>query len=1373
MAESNLNSVLAFPKLNGDNWRHWNFNMQMMLCHAGLFGFIEGTEMPPVGDKVSEKEITDFKLRKQKAVSIIAMAIEQEQQNLIIGLKDAKEMWDTLKEAFEPASRARIAHLRAEFMHVKFQPPETMAVFLGRLKQAKERLEGAGKKIDNDEYAYQMLMHLPHEYGSVVQQLYLLEDKNFTPDSVKKTLLAEFDRLKFENYTEDGEYNNTNLNPSNLMMARKQRKPNLGKAKLKEASSGDFYQKKRCFKCGRIGHIMRQCVQNKNKVQAGKPNSSSCTYAQVTENVNLINEASTNVDWIIDSGSSHHFIADKTLLKNFESCNMNVGGIGHNTVIVEGCGTITIILSFKNREWKLTLLKVYWGPALQKNIISGSLLDKHKHWLKFKDSKCLIFSPDNQIIAAAPLQNNLYLLHSRVSGDVCTAAILVEPKTPNLRDDIMMWHRRFGHQNVESLKYMVNHDLVYGLNKVKGQKKDCDTCIKAKLTRTTFKKIGHIYTKKPLELMHLDLWSSTAGSSFGQTKYILTVVDDFSRYAWVFPLKNKNQSLRTFKFFSTEIENQTNKKIKAIRTDNGLEFCSQDFSDYLKKVGIRHQRTNIYSPEMNGVAERLNRSMAEGIRSLRIEAELPKGLWAELAGTFIYLRNRFPHRSIQKQIPYTLMFERKCSVRHLKVIGSLAYVYVEKNKRDKLDPKVKEGVLIGYAYQTIGYRIWYPKERKVLETKQVKFNELIKGYKRNSLFQKNEELVQIPSNDSDHENESFPEKLHCRDLKWDRKVVKRQSGKTAGRLDIYYYPAGATGPRLRSQNDIKKYCDEHSIIYDPGEFNFQSPIEGTHLQEADNTDIDQASELENHHAFIIEPLNYDEAIAQPEVKNWQKAMNEELGVLKERQVYDIVQRPENKRVIGSRWVYKLKKNAEGTIERYRARLVAQGFRQVPGIDYFEIFSPVVNYVLIYLFMSFLVISMGWVHRHLDVNCAYLYGSLREETYMEIPKGFNFHSNVNSKSHVFLLKKALYGLHQAGHEWYLELHSALENLGFKKLLRTNCVYMYGRKSIILIYVDDIILFSENHLEMNKVIELLKSKFEIKDLGPIRKVLGIEFEQIKSKWVIHQKGYINRLEETFRDIPLVKCKLPMSPGQVIQKNENDPSIEGKLPYRSLIGSLLFLATRSRPDILFAVNQLSQYNSHPTLKHWKLLCQVFNYVRVTKEFIIPLNVKGSKDFYAYTDASWASDRDDRRSYSGFIVYFRNAPISWHTTKQKCVALSSMEAEYIAISEAARELLWLYDIFSECSKVLNFDICKPVLYSDSQSAIYFSRNSIENVRSKHIDIRFHFVKNLLTMNKFDLFSVPGDNNVADLLTKPVTGDKLTQYCYNIFSDLGERGNL
>lgn len=1369
-----IGSVFSFPKLNGENWRQWRYNMEMLLCHEGLYGFIDGTEVSPIkvtktdgtpGDEsASSKDIVNFNRRKQKAVSTIAMSIEPEQQNLIMGIHDPKEMWDMLKAAFEPASRARIAHLRAEFMKIKFEDSESMAVFLGRLKQARDRLDAVGKKIDDDELAYQMLMNLPPKYGNVAQQLYMLKDEEFTSTKVKERLLSEYDRLKYQKC--DLEEVATSSRSENVMLMKKS-KNRFRNQKAKVAEPVLPKETRRCYRCGIIGHLSPQCKDQKKNL--GKSKSNSSFYAESEKQVNFLSD-STSIDWIVDSGSSNHFISDKSLLRNFKQCDINVKGIGNNSVKAKGYGTISLSLNVKGREEILTLLKVYWGPSLKKNLISGSQVDKHGHRLIICDSECTLINSNGRTMGIAPLVGSLYILHAKVVPELSSANISIS-KLKNVRNDIMMWHRRFGHQNVKGLKHLAKENLVYGVNRLSGDAQLCDPCIRGKMTRAQFKSVGGIKSKHPLELIHLDLWSSASGPSYGQAKYLLTAVDDFSRYAWGFPLKNKNDCFAKFKNFKTQVEKQVSRPIKAVRTDCGLEFCSDEFKQFLEKDGIVAERTNVYSPEMNGVAERLNRTIANGIRAIRLEADLPKGLWAELALAFIYLHNRFPHRSINNQIPFSLFFDRKCSVRHLKVIGSLAYVHVERNKRDKLDPKTKEGVLVGYAFETVGYRIWLPKERKVIETKHVKFNELVKGYTRNELSLCptsdyvpviEEETNELPQSSSPTPEVVAVERKHCRDIPWRREVTQRKSGRSKGRFDVYYYPPNSK-TRLISLKGAQKYCNSNNIEFDKEAFDFRPHPESETSPQSANEGTDSSND-ESSFLCIVEPSSYEEATSVPEAVHWKCAMNEELNTLKVRDVYDIVPRPAGKRIIGSRWVYKLKESDHKAVKKFRARLVAQGFRQIKGLDYNEIFSPVVNYEVIYFFISFLVLSLKWFHKHLDVKCAYLYGNLDEEHFMETPKGFNFPDGITKQNHVLKLKRAIYGLHQASRQWHSELETTLLNLGFSSFSKTNCVYHLNCNTIILVYVDDLIVFSRTESEMAKITKLLQSKFEIKDLGKIRKVLGIEFKDSKDNWVIHQKSYIERLKENFKEIPYVKCKLPMSPGQVVQSGCNEQSMEGEVPYRNLIGSLLFLATRSRPDILFAVTMLAQYNSHPTLTHWKLLCQVFNYVISTVNYCIPMLVDDMKHFTAYTDASWASDRDDRRSFSGFIIFFKNVPISWRTRKQKCVALSTMESEYIAISESIKELLWLHNIYDECSTLLKVTVQKPLMFSDSESAIYYCKNFIENVRNKHIDIRFHYVKQLLADGLFRLLKVPGNWNIADLLTKPVTFDKLSRYCEHIF---------
>lgn len=307
-------------------------------------------------------------------------------------------------------------------------------------------------------------------------------------------------------------------------------------------------------------------------------------------------------------------------------------------------------------------------------------------------------------------------------------------------------------------------------------------------------------------------------------------------------------------------------------------------------------------------------------------------------------------------------------------------------------------------------------------------------------------------------------------------------------------------------------------------------------------------------------------------------MKSELKTLVERDVFELVPRPEKSRVLGSKWVFTIKKNETGKEKCFKARFVAKGFRQIEGIDYFDTFSPVVSFSLVRLFFVVLVIGKGWLHQHLDINSAYLYAKLNEEIYIEQPEGFIERGKENF---VMKLKKALYGLHQAGREWYFELDNVFLELGFEKVKDSNCIYMYKNEVLILVYVDDLAIFSENRNSLEEVIKLIESKFKIKNLGEIKNLLGVEFEQKEGEVHLHQKKYIEKIMKVFEDIPKVKCKLPLSPGIILNATTDGEQAKG-VPYRQLIGCLLFLASKTRPDILFSVIALSQFSNNPSWSH-----------------------------------------------------------------------------------------------------------------------------------------------------------------------------------------------
>ena len=371
--------------------------------------------------------------------------------------------------------------------------------------------------------------------------------------------------------------------------------------------------------------------------------------------------------------------------------------------------------------------------------------------------------------------------------------------------------------------------------------------------------------------------------------------------------------------------------------------------------------------------------------------------------------------------------------------------------------------------------------------------------------------------------------------------------------------------------------------------------------------------------------------------------------------------------------------------------------------------------------------------------------------MRQPKGFEIPGKENK---VCLLLKAIYGLHQSGKEWYNEIESILESLAFVKLDWCNCVYTINNEIYLLLYVDDIIIFAKNKSLMDDTISKLKAKINIQDLGKVKYLLGVNFDEIVHKYYLHQTTYIEKLMIKFEDLSRNHVDLPLKLGIVPPREEKgivENEIMRKFSYRTLIGCLSFLADRSRPDISFAVNFMSQFCNAYNYEHWKIVVDIINYVFNTKDYKLNLSNVENTGLVSYSDANWGSNLMKRYSTSGYIILFDNVPFMSKSIKQKCVALSTLESEFIALVECVKELVWFSNVLNS-SNVLKREMRKPTQFCDNQSAIYFSKNSVENIKTKHIDIKLLFIRDWLKKEKFELKYICSKSNIADFLTKPIS---------------------
>jgi hypothetical protein len=523
------------------------------------------------------------------------------------------------------------------------------------------------------------------------------------------------------------------------------------------------------------------------------------------------------------------------------------------------------------------------------------------------------------------------------------------------------------------------------------------------------------------------------------------------------------------------------------------------------------------------------------------------------------------------------------------------------------------------------------------------------------------------------------------------------------------------------------------------------------------------------------PKSYTEAVNSNEGKQWREAIDEEIKSLNANDTFVYVKRDRLGKgvvnVMGCRWLFRVKLNADGNVERYKARLVAQGFTQKEGIDYHETFAPVVKYKSLRIILA-LANLLNYEIKQMDVVTAFLNAKLDEDVYMQVPQGFK---HWGDSSYILKLHKSLYGTKQAPHMWNNDLNAFVVSIGFSRLSSDTCVYVKqsasGNILVISVFVDDIIIAYSNKDEKEWMVvkKLFLSKYKMKDMGDASWILGMKVIRDREKGVLclDQSLYLNKVLSRFNMLDCkpaptpesgVKLSVDMSPSTDEEKAELE-----NVPYKSVVGSLLYAALGTRPDIAHAVNEISKFMENPGHEHWVAAKRILHYIKGTVNKALVFDAKdsltgGILNISAYSDSNWAGDINDRKSTTGYIVQLGKSSVIWNTKKQKTVCLSSAEAEYMALSSTVQEVKWVAQFFKElllpCVKLV---LCITV-YVDNQAAILISKNDVYHDRTKHIDIRYHFVRDAVQEKLFIIKWVPTDYQLADGLTKALSTIKFTK---------------
>ena len=496
-----------------------------------------------------------------------------------------------------------------------------------------------------------------------------------------------------------------------------------------------------------------------------------------------------------------------------------------------------------------------------------------------------------------------------------------------------------------------------------------------------------------------------------------------------------------------------------------------------------------------------------------------------------------------------------------------------------------------------------------------------------------------------------------------------------------------------------------------------------------------------------DPATYAEAMRSAEVEDWQRACEYEMAALAKNETWVLMDLPPGRKPVKSKWVFKLK--ADG---RYRARLVAKGFTQIPGIDFDETFSPVARFESLRLLLALAALEDWHIHQ-MDVKSAFLNGVLEEEIYMEQPTGFIV---SGQETKVCRLLKAIYGLKQASRAWNQQFHGVLVELSFARTLSDAGVYVchHGGDGILIIilYVDDITLMGPSLERIKQIKETLSSHYDMSDLGEIESYLGMRIvrDRENRRIEIDQSGYIEDILRRFNMSDTNPHNMPLPAGAEVHlvKYTGSASQSDIKHYQSLIGSLLYVQIGTRPDISYAVSRLAQYAANPSPQHLKLAQHVLGYLAGTRDICIRYDGNVGEGLHGYTDSSLGDQTDDRHSTSGYVFLLADGAVSWSSRKQRTVAQNTTEAEYMAMADAANQAAWYRSFLEE----LRYTVGDPIpLHGDNKGTIDLALNPVTGRQSKHIDIRHHVVREYVERGTIELVRTPTAEMLADGFTKPL----------------------
>ncbi|KAI3641430.1 hypothetical protein MIR68_000560 [Amoeboaphelidium protococcarum] len=1139
------------------------------------------------------------------------------------------------------------------------------------------------------------------------------------------------------------------------------------------------------------------------------------------ENTSQIVPGMSNRDIMIsDGGATACVVNRKDWLQDFEPyeafCSTADDG---QKILITGKGKLVCSLFYDGVPHHMEIENVFYSPNFGYNLFPVLLLDLEGYEISYGDRKVKIKKNGKPVGSGFLTPSRLYVIDCQVSKSesVSTAALKLNNVSPKL--SALDLHCKFGHKGFKTFEKMHRdghfEDIAVAENAFKNKNlswRDCPDCLQTKMTRQSFRasNVTKLRSNRLLGLLHMDLITDIKPQSIHHEKYILTVVDDFSGCIWTIPLKSKNETFSAFQQLHTRICLETNERVNTIRSDRGGEFISNEFKEWCLSQGILLDLVPRKTPQLNGVAERANRTVVEGTKVLLHSSKISGNLWPYALRAFTHVHNRCQsngrnYAGQTKQSPYEVYYGSSPPLERIHRFGCAVTYYVPKASRlsqIKFGKVTEDGYFIGYKPSS--YSILTADRRKIIDVPigEVEFYE-------NQVPMSSSDKCNQPSFGCEQMEQSLSEDMSDDCLESESGVVqtRRQQAPTLGRkvqtrsntrsslarttLPIQtrtLQPSEQESEQVQSvqQTELLSVTSDSESV----KSNVCSDSESSHsADEADeewplpeslaelhslllNLLINDKVKEFDKYVLLVDPLipstpkSVEEARKSKQWPQWKESLLSELRSLIKNETWEVVgELPVGRKLLPCKWVFKIKLNSDGSLERYKSRLVVKGFKQVSGVDYNETFAPVAKISTIRLLMA-IAAKYDLEIKQMDFSTAFLNGDLDEEIYMAGP------SHTEFECKILKLKKSMYGLKQAPRCWNNKIDQFLRiNLGFTRCSADNCVYVKGEGEklfIIALYVDDIMFITKDQQQLCEVQNLLQEAFDMRDLGDLEFIVGIRVrrDRVNKTITLDQTAYCDRILKKFDMDKSTPVSLPM-----VERPEFDVDFEQPDVYRSVVGSLMYLLVATRPDIAFAVSELSRAVSRPSQRHWQAAKRVLRYLRGTIDMGLVYNGHNDLTPFVYVDADYANDKDTRRSQTGYALLMAGAAVSWKSKLQPKVSLSSTEAEYYACTFASQEVAWVrellkeigFDFSNEQVELLGYpslvDITQTnpkekatVMLEDNQACIALSKNPESFSRTKHIEVRFHFIREMVERGIIKLVYCKTGAQAADILTKPMT---------------------